>query len=215
MDHAARQDSRLPSLEDSLNLGQSIHLEFDDFPQANGCYQLWGLCPSQSIMVAASHITGLDELAGKSFKARLYLEQLNQACAFRSAVLSQVDSPSPYLHLQMPEQLLLGQTRQSYRIKMNLPGCICHNGSSYPGSVIDASISGCRIKLPLLDLKVGDRVNLSFELSVFGIAQGIQVDAVVRSRAESTGNMYIGVQFGDLSDQNRITLYSYLNAIKH
>ena len=215
MDHAARKDSRLPSLEDSLNLGQSIHLEFDDYPQANGCYQLWGLCPSQSIMVAASHITGLDELAGKSFKARLYLEQLNQACAFRSAVLSQVDSPSPYLHLQMPEQLLLGQTRQSYRIKMNLPGCICHNDSSYAGAVIDASISGCRIKLPALDVKVGDRVNLSFEVSVYGIEQGIQVEAVVRSRAESTGSTYIGVQFGNLSDQNRITLYSFLNSIKH
>lgn len=212
MDHAARQDSRLPSLEDSLNLGQSIHLEFEDYPQANGCYQLWGLCPSQSIMVAASHIKGLEGLEGKSFKARLYLEQFNQACAFRSKVINKVEEPSAYLHLALPEQLMMGQTRQSYRIKMNLPGCVSHNGQSHAGAVIDASISGCRVKLPMLDLKVGDQLKLSFEVSVYGIEQGIQVDAMVRSRAESSGNMYMGVQFADLSDQQRIILYSFLSA---
>jgi len=212
MDQTARQDSRLPSLEDSLNLGQSIHLEFDDYPQANGCYQLWGLCPSQSIMVAASHIRVLDGLAGKSFKARLYLEQFNQACAFRSEVISKVDEPSSYLHLALPSQLMMGQTRQNFRIKMQLPACICHNEESHPGSVIDASISGCRLKLPPMDLKVGDTIQLSFELSVFGIEQGITADVVVRSRAESSGSLYVGVQFGELSDQQRITLYSFLNA---
>ena len=210
MDQAVQLDSRLPSLEDALHLGQSLHLEFEETPEANGCYQLWGLCPASSIMVSAVQLEKLPALPPQKVKARLFIDQLNQACGFRTELTSSVEQPTPYLHLEMPERVLMGQTRRNYRVNMKLPAGLVLNNEAIKAEVIDASLSGCRLKTHNIDLKVGESIAMHFDVSVFGITERIEVTSVVRSRAESNGNLYVGVQFEQLNDHQRITLHSYL-----
>ena len=71
MDQALQPEvlSSIPSLEDSLRLGQSLHLEFEGLPTLNGGYHLWGICPNQSIMVSAPQLKLTEELLNTTVKA--------------------------------------------------------------------------------------------------------------------------------------------------
>ncbi len=204
----------IPSLEDSLRLGQSLHLEFDSLPELNGGYQLWGICPNQSIMVSAPQLTLPEELLNTSVKARLFIEQLDSACAFRTTVANLCQSPSPYLHLNMPTSMVMGEVRRNHRATIHLPCEINHDdGKGSQAEIIDTSICGCRINSTSNDLKIGDVIQMQFEINVYGINQSIQLTAMVRSRAEVKNGYSLGAQFLEMSDSNRIGLNSFL--LKH
>lgn len=201
----------VPSLEDSLRLGQSLHLEFEGYPELNGGYHLWGICPSQSIMVSAPQLNLTDELLSTAVKARLFIEQLDSACAFRTTVANLCASPSPYLHLIMPTTMVMGEVRRNHRARIQLSAnLIDDNDQLTQGEIIDASICGCRIHTTENDHKIGDHINMNFEISVYGINQTIEVTAMIRSRAEANDGYTLGAQFLEMADCNRIALNSFL-----
>jgi hypothetical protein len=216
MDQALQPQTQIsiPSLEDSLRLGQSLHLEFEGMAALNGGYHLWGICPNQSIMVSAPQLKLTDELLSRSVKARLFIEQLDSACAFRTTVADLCASPSPYLHLDMPTSMVTGEVRRNHRARINLDCDITYaNNRLTEAEIIDASICGCRINITENDVKVGDTIQMRFDVSVYGISQPIKLSAMVRSRAETVVGYSIGAQFLEMSDSHRIILNSYL--LKH
>jgi hypothetical protein len=201
----------IPSLEDSLRLGQSLHLEFEGYPELNGGYHLWGICPAQSIMVSAPQLKLSDDLLNTPVKARLFIEQLDSACAFRTTVADLCASPTPYLHLNMPTNMIMGEVRRNHRARIHVAAdLIDHNGQETHAEIIDASICGCRLHTTENGLKVGDNISMNFDVSVYGITQTIKVAAMVRSRAEASNGYSLGAQFLEMSDCHRITLNSYL-----
>ncbi len=203
-----------PSLEDSLRLGQSLHLEFEGLPALNGGYHLWGICPNQSIMVSAPQLKLSEELLNTAVKARLFIEQLDSACAFRTTVSDLCSSPSNYLHLAIPTSMVTGEVRRNNRARISAQCNISHeDGKQTISEIVDASICGCRINTTENDLKVGDAIEMAFEISVYGICQQIKLSAMVRSRAETSEGYSLGAQFLDMSDCHRIALNSYL--LKH
>ncbi len=212
MDKALDTQVSIPSLEESLRLGQSFHLEFDGLPSLNGGYHLWGICPSQSIMVSAPQLKLTDELLNTSVKARLFIEQLDNACAFRTTVANLCSMPSNYLHLNMPTSIVTGEVRRNHRARTSVQ-CEVSYGDS-PASLaemIDVSICGCRINTTMNDLKVGDAIDLVFEINIYGINQKINVSAMVRSRAEVGSGYTLGAQFIEMSDCHRIAMNSFIN----
>lgn len=216
MDHAlCTYNVPRHSLEDSLRLGQSLHLEFEDCPEANGAYHLWGICPGSSIMVSASHLGNvLPERIQKHprVKARLFVEQLDAACAFRTEVSLTCDHPVPYLHLNMPVSVMTGEIRKNHRAKISLPAeILCGEHQPETAKLIDASICGCRIRVQNTELKIGDCIRLNFTIRVFGITQTIRTSAMIRSRAEESGRFSLGARFLHIEDQDRIALHSYLS----
>ena len=201
----------IPSLEDSLRLGQSLHLEFEGLTTLNGAYHLWGICPNQSIMVSAPRLKLSNELINASVKARLFIEQLDSACAFRTTVADLCSSPSPYLHLVMPTSMVTGEVRRNHRARINLDCDITYaNNLTTQAEIIDASICGCRINIIENDVKVGDTIQMGFDISIYGIAQTIELSAIVRSRAETSTGYSIGAQFVEMSDSHIIILNSYI-----
>lgn len=201
----------IPSLEDSLRLGQSLHLEFEDFPNLNGAYHLWGICPNDSIMVSAPQLTLSPELQSSSVKARLFIEQLDSACAFRTDVSTLCSSPTPYLHLNMPTNMVMGEVRRNHRARIKVKSQINYGAEkSIVADIVDASICGCRINSDATDLKVGDVIKMKFEINVYGINQMINLSAMVRSRSEAKHGYSLGAQFLEMTDCNRIALNSYL-----
>jgi len=216
MDQALQSQVSIPSLEDSLRLGQSIHLEFEGLAALNGGYHLWGICPNQSIMVSAPQLQLTDELLNTAVKARLFIEQLDSACAFRTTVSDLCSSPSNYLHLVMPSSMVTGEVRRSHRARISVPCDIAStNGQNNLAEMIDASICGCRINTTENDLKVGDVIEMDFEINVYGIAQKIKLSAMVRSRAETmiknTRGYALGAQFLEMSDCHRIAMNSFIH----
>ena len=111
MEHAMQtQEQRdISSLEESLRLGQSLHLEFEGLPTLNGGYSLWGVCPNESIMVSALQLELSQPLLNMPVKARLFIKHLDSACAFRTSVSYLSPSASPYVHLLMPTRVIRGE----------------------------------------------------------------------------------------------------------
>jgi hypothetical protein len=230
MDQALQTQIQLPipSLEDSLRLGQSLHLEFEGLPALNGGYHLWGICPNQSIMVSAPQLELSELLLDVPVKARLFIEQLDSACAFRTTVSELCAKPSPYLHLAMPNSMVTGEVRRNNRANIRLPCELRHSNarithpadiatniikSSIHAEMVDASICGCRLDTTANDLKVGDTVAMVFEIRIYGIVQSIDVTAMIRSRSETSAGYSLGAQFLEMKDCHRIALNSYL--LKH
>lgn len=213
MDQALQPKAQpsITSLEDSLRLGQSLHLEFEGHAALNGAYHLWGICPNESIMVSAPQLNLIDTLQGTAVKARLFIEQLDSACAFRTTIMNLCSSPTPYLHLNMPTSMVMGEVRRNHRARIKLQSQINYGEEQRAiVDIIDASICGCRINAQDTDLKVGDAIRLKFEVNVYGINQMINISAMVRSRSETASGYSLGAQFLDMSDCNRIALNSYL-----
>jgi hypothetical protein len=201
----------IPSLEDCLRLGQSLHLEFEGLPALNGGYHLWGICPTQSIMASAPQLVLTEQLLNTPVKARLFIEQLDSACAFRTTVTDLCASPTAYLHLALPSTMVMGEVRRNHRAIINLE-CSLQYGDAkkVAAEIIDASICGCRIITKAKDLKVGDAISMKFEVNVYGITKRIALSAMVRSRSETTCGYTLGAQFLEMSDSHRIILNSYL-----
>jgi hypothetical protein len=230
MDQALQPQIQLsiPSLEDSLRLGQSLHIEFEGMPALSGGYNLWGICPNQTIMVSAPQLEITEQLLNTPVKVRLFIEHLDSACAFRTSVADLCASPSPYLHLAMPNSMVTGEVRRNNRANIRLPcelrytdsrvvdptdittnitKCIIH------AEMVDASTCGCRIDTTANDLKVGDTVSMTFEIRIYGIDQAIDLTAMIRSRSETEAGYSLGAQFLEMKDYHRIALNSYL--LKH
>jgi hypothetical protein len=206
--------SSIPSLEDSLRLGQSLHLEFEGLPTLNGAYHLWGICPNQSIMVSAPQLELSDQLLNMPVKARLFIEQLDSACAFRTTISDLCATPSNYLHLAMPNSMIMGEVRRNHRATISLQCSIFDSHEHQTeAEIIDASVCGCRINTSDNDVKVGDVIALKFDINVYGITQKIELSAMVRSRSETVSGFSLGAQFLEMKDCHRIALNSYL--LKH
>jgi hypothetical protein len=204
----------IPPLEDSLRLGQSLHLEFEDLPKLNGGYHLWGICPNQSIMVSAPQLELSEQLLNSSVKARLFIKQLDSACAFRTTVTDLCASPATYLHIALPSAMVMGEVRSNHRAVINLNCTLQYADSKeVDAKIIDASICGCRIITTANDLKVGDAILMKFKVNVYHITQNIELTAMVRSRSATSSGYALGAQFLDMRNSHRIILNSYL--LKH
>jgi hypothetical protein len=212
MDQALQSHITIPSLEDSLRLGQSLHLEFEGLPALNGGYHLWGICPNESIMVSAPQLKLSDELLNTTVKARLFIEQLDSACAFRTTVANLCSSPSNYLHLAMPSSMVTGEVRRNHRARISVSCEITYgDNKTTSAEMVDASICGCRINTRANDVKVGDAINMVFEINIYGVSQKITLSAMVRSRAESREGFALGAKFLDMSDCHRIAMNSFIH----
>ena len=212
MDQALQSQVPIPSLEDSLRLGQSLHLEFEGLPTLNGGYHLWGICPNQSIMVSAPQLKLSDELLNTTVKARLFIEQLDSACAFRTTVANLCSTPSNYLHLAMPSSMVTGEVRRNHRARISVACDIAYGSDKTTSAeMIDASICGCRINTNANDLKVGDAITMVFEINIYGVNQKINVSAMVRSRAGTSSGYALGAQFLEMSDCHRIAMNSFIH----
>ena len=227
MDQAMQPEieRKLPSLEESLRLGQSFHLEFEGLPALNGGYHLWGVCPNKSIMVSAPQLELSNQLLHTSVKARLFIEQLDSACAFRTTVSDLCVTPVAYLHLAMPSSMVMGEVRRTDRVIINLPCELRYTNlrevdldqvqegfipQINKAQILDASIHGCRINTNASDLRVGDTITIVFDIDIFDVEKTIELEAMVRSRKQDNTGYSLGAQFLEVKDCNRITLSSYL-----
>ena len=112
----------------------------------------------------------------------------------------------------MPSSMVTGEVRRNHRARIRVSCDISYGqNKAIPAEMVDASICGCRINTRANDLKVGDAIEMVFEINVYGVTQTIRLTAMVRSRAESNDGFALGAKFLDMSDCHRIAMNSFIH----
>ncbi|MCJ8169156.1 flagellar brake protein [Atopomonas sediminilitoris] len=194
--------------------GQALQLEIDGYNQERDKAQLLGYRPSHSIIISAPMSNGVlvPLKTGMPLSVRLFAQQLNCACGFRTEVLATPRLPYPHLHLAMPKRLSLGEVRTSVRAKVNLISSVYYGAAQQKCSAIikDLSLGGCRLQARALDLCPGDELKLTAQVAVSGIERIVTLSGHARSVLQDNEHTVIGVQFAEINDTDRITLHAYV-----
>jgi hypothetical protein len=112
----------------------------------------------------------------------------------------------------MPTSIVTGEVRRNHRARTSVKCDVSYSDSpASSAEMVDVSICGCRINTTVNDLKVGDAIDLVFEINIYGINQKINVSAMVRSRTEVGSGYTLGAQFIEMSDCHRIAMNSFIH----
>ncbi|WP_320823693.1 flagellar brake protein [Reinekea sp.] len=217
-------ESNAPTF-DSLKLlpGQVLQLEFEGYDSNRDRSQLVGYYRGRTIIISTPTKQGvaMSVKPKTGVRVRLFVNQINGACAFESTVQHVSVTPFPHLYLTMPAKLYIGEVRKSIRAKVNvITSIVILIGSqrkSVPAVIDDLSINGARMFCQKLPTALDEEINIVFKVSVSGIERIMRIRAIVRSTQlnEDQGNYFYGLQFVDVSDSDRITLHAFVLSQLH
>lgn len=198
--------------------GHGVQLDFDGYTQDRAKsilvgYNVMGL--GQGIIVTTPVANG----APISFKVdseltvRLFVPHLSCACAFRTKIKHISRAPYSYLHLAIPEQMVLGEVRSTVRAKVKLPTAVyCGEQMKkhYSGSIQDLSLGGARVVGKMLPLAAGDEIRLSAQVVIGDIERLLSLHGVVRSVSGEDNETILGIQFTNLNDDAKLALFGFV-----
>lgn len=205
---------------ESLKLipGQPLQLEFEGYDENRDRSSLVGYQRGRSVLVATPTKQGvaMSIKPKTAVKVRLFVNQINGACAFQTTVQHVSVLPFPHLHLSWPETLVVGEVRKSIRAKVHL---ICSAMLTIEGRrktlsavVDDLSTNGARIHSQKLDVSEGDEMDLVFKITVSGVERILHLKSVIRTRQYHEGKdiWFYGLQFMDVDEADTITLHAFV-----
>lgn len=200
-----------------LEPGYGMQLAVDGYNNERGKTMLVGYLPKHSIIVTAPIIAGVPAVlvAGTGVTVRMFVPRIGSVCAFRSEVTHASRQPYPHLHLAMPKDVVIGEVRRSVRASVSLSGEI-HVGDdvsvSHPVILNDLSVGGTSVQVHEPLVPIGETVHLKTRLVVEGISRELSLEAIVRTVEYHEKKKTVGLQFVNLSENDRITLYAYVMA---
>ena len=200
--------------------GQPLQLDFDGYKAIRDKSLLIGYRAGQGLIVSTPLVNGtaLPLKVGEQLSVRLFAQQLNCACAFRSQVVHVSRTPYAHLHLAQPEALTLGEVRSSVRARVSLI-CSLNHGEGFTGKLAcmlkDISLGGCRLQAPKMPVVPGEKVRLTMQVSVSGIERIVSLEGEVRSLQDDEDSLFAGIQFASMSDGDRITLHAFVLSNLH
>ncbi|EAR08356.1 flagellar brake protein [Reinekea blandensis] len=205
---------------ESLKLlpGQPLQLEFEGYDENRDRSTLVGYQRGRSVLVSTPTKQGvaMSIKAKTAVKVRLFVNQINGACAFQSTVQHVSVLPFPHLHLAWPEALVVGEVRKSIRAKVHL---ICSamvtiedRRKTLSAVLDDLSTNGARIHGQDLQVEEGDEMDLVFKIEVSSVERILHLKSVVRTRQfnQAKETWYYGLQFLDVDEADIITLHAYV-----
>ncbi|MBB3167093.1 flagellar brake protein [Simiduia aestuariiviva] len=81
-------------------------------------------------------------------EVHLYSEQLNCAILFSAQITQQVEQPMPMLCLGYPAFIAQDESRKATRVATQLSATIKGGAMEVAGTIVDLSVSGCRLEAP-------------------------------------------------------------------
>jgi c-di-GMP-binding flagellar brake protein YcgR len=205
---------------DSLKLlpGQPLQLEFEGYDSNRDRSTLVGYQKGRGVMIATPTKQGvaMSVKPKTKLKVRLFVNQINGACAFESEVLHVSVIPFPHLHITWPAKLFIGEVRKSIRATVHVIASVMvktEDTKKTMSSVIDdLSTNGARIHGPDLGVKESNEIDLVFKVEVSGVERILHVKSIVRSVQfnEAKNAHFYGLQFVDVAEADTITLHAYV-----
>ena len=196
-----------------LRPGQVLELEFDGITRRRERSVLVGYTPSHSIIVTPPVANGstVPVTLESCINVRLFSSQLNVACAFSSTINYLTNRPFPLLFLSMPEQMELGEIRDSIRASIGMIANVTYGADrSAPSTILDLSTGGARIASTQLQVSVGDEIVVNWQCKFAEIERSLSIRGTVRSANETEKEILCGIQFHDINEIDLLTLYAFV-----
>lgn len=189
-------------------------------PERFSC-RLIGCLPGRSILLSVPKAAGklVRFRAGQKVVARLMVD--NGIGIFASVVEVQTADPYPILHISYPDNVSFKGIRGATRVAVEQTVVIANlsqaNSTVAAGSIMDISVTGARLGVTSELGAIGDKLQLSFNVNVAGIARELVIEAIIRSRVEGEQQGFsdetaYGVEFIEPAEEGRLLLYAYVYA---
>lgn len=209
---------------ESLRLlpGHTVQLDFDGSIQDRAKSFLIGynaIGSGQGIIVTTPAVNGapLSFKVGAELTVRMFVPHLSCACAFRTEVSHISRAPYSHIYLSMPDKMIMGEVRSSVRAKVKLTAvvyCGLDMQKQYATSIQDMSLGGARLVSKMLPVSVGDTIRVTTKVKVSDVERLLTLNSLVRSvtsdSASANNEVTVGVQFVDLDEDAKITLYAFV-----
>jgi len=208
-----------PTFE-SLKLlpGQVLQLEFDGYDSQRDRSTLVGYMRGRSILVSTptKQNVPMSMKPKTKVKVRLFVNQINGACAFESVVQHVSVLPFPHLHLSMPDHLFIGEVRKSIRAPVHIVAStmITRDGKHLNTTAVidDLSTNGARIYCEDLHTKNGSELDLVFKIAISNVERILHIKAIVRSSQfnEAKERFIYGLQFSSVEEDDFIAMHAFV-----
>ncbi len=154
---------------------------------------------------------------GQQFLVRGFVGK--DAVAYKTRVLKTNLSPFPYIHLAYPESVQSMRIRSSARVSLELITAVNRSGKQIASAkMVDLSVGGAKVLSNAVFAELDDEVELAFRINPAGLDVYLKIASKVRmvNTDEHSGKVATGVEFIDLSEQNRLYLTNmvYQNMLK-
>lgn len=206
---------------ESLQLlpGQPLQLEIDGYSNDRDRSVLVGYRKGKSIIITTPLVNGhpITVKLDTGLNVRLFANKINGACAFRSHIIHVSVAPFPHLHLAMPDQLFIGEVRNSIRAKVSVHATLVFEGERSSAEIIDLSTDGGRIRTRAQAIDPGETLSVITKLKLGAFDKVIRLQAIVRSFVldEQRGTCTLGLQWQEITENDSIALQAYVLARLH
>lgn len=195
--------------------GQPLQLEFDGYTHDRDKSLLLGYRAGHSIIISTPIVNNspMALRLGIGLAVRLFAQQMNSACAFRSEVTHISRAPYAHLHLAMPASIVMGEVRKTVRAAVNLICSVHYSADLQQKSsamIRDLSLGGARLTAKNLPVMDGEQVTVTAQVSVSGVDRIVKLEGIVRTVQADKEGLQIGVQFLHINDSDKITLHAYV-----
>jgi c-di-GMP-binding flagellar brake protein YcgR len=211
----------IPFTELRLTPGQAMQLEFDGYTSDRDRAVLLGYKHNASIILTTPIDSGMIAPVknGQKINVRFFASRLNGVCAFKSEVIYTSKTPYPHMHIAYPATVVLGEVRRALRAEVDVIASAEYEqegeAKKSPLRIKDLSVDGARMVCKNFTLASGSAMNLAFKVTVTDIECIIKIGAIVRSITEQEGYFTLGVQFTEVSPNDRIALQAFVLAAMH
>jgi c-di-GMP-binding flagellar brake protein YcgR len=205
---------------DSLKLlpGQVLQLEFEGYDSNRDRSSLVGHHRGRNIIISTPTKQGvpMSVKPKTKVKVRLFVNQINGACAFESNIVHVSVIPFPHLHLSWPEKLFIGEVRKSIRATVHIVSSVMvvQDGrkKTLTSVIDDLSTNGARIHGHDLGVEENAEIDVVFKIEVSGVERILHIKSIVRSAQfnEAKGMHIYGLQFVEVAEADIITLHAYV-----
>lgn len=204
-----------------LTPGQAMQLEFDGYTSDRDRAVLLGYKHNASIILTTPIDSGMIAPVknGQKINVRFFASRLNGVCAFKSEVIYTSKIPYPHMHITYPATVVLGEVRRALRAEVDVIASAEYEqggeAKKSPLRIKDLSVNGARMVCKNFTLTSGSAMDLVFKVTVTDIECIIKLGAIVRSITEQEGYFTLGVQFTEVSPNDRIALQAFVLAAMH
>ena len=174
-----------------------------------------GVMKAKSVLVTAPIVDGklIFVRDGQIFLVRAF-SGLN-VCAFKAKVLKSQFQPFPYLHLSYPDIVQTMRIRKAMRAPTNIIVALhqTEDGKQIgAGKLVDISVGGGKMLSPMQVGRKGDRLWLSFKVTLGDLEEYVKTPVVICSDAEEEEDdqgkrmKTCGIQFGKLGQSQQLII---------
>ena len=190
-------------------------------PERYSC-RLIGCLPGRSILISVPKTSGrlMRFRTGQKVVVRFMAD--NGIGVFISLVDVQTTDPYPILHISYPDNVTFKGIRSATRVPVGLMAHLRNRShperAAVSGQIADMSITGARLDMDANVGELGDILELDVQVDINGIRRQLQLTGVIRSRVdggsteeqEALGMQSYGLEFVELSEEQRLVLYAFV-----